>query len=1013
MAVFFSRRQSGQSESFGTTSSKGLATSGKYGSVGTAVFSNITHAIYWDVNGTATDLHPAGALRSEALGVNEYLGLLSPVTYYWTEVGDYTTSSGAVHACLWLSTAASVIDLHPSFGYTSTVAQSLFTSGITSGKFSGTVVGYGTTPSGITVPLLWTINSSSVSSVQDLSSFLPGFTSDARFVKTNGSTLVGNTLISGINHAFILGTFNQPAFVTPAQSLSTQVGVPYSYQVSATGIPIPTYSSTTLPSGLTLNSTTGLISGTPTQVGTTNGTITASHTSGASTNTRNQNFSIKVVTLPALPLTIVGSLAPEHGTGLHQALARGTDGNFYGTATSGGAGGGGTIFKMTADGTQTTLHDFGDGSTANDGAQPQGLSFGSDGALYGTTYTGGSSNKGTVFKFNQGSLSILRHFGDGSVNPDGANPAASLLQASDGNFYGVTKYGGTTSNGVSGGTIFSMTPTGTFNYVIPLAVSTVWKGFGPDTPLIEPTYTLGNRVVGTSYLGGSTSRGAAFSNSFTASAGGNFRNFGTPIPPFLGAQPHGPLTEGPMDGYFYGIASAWGTPFINYTGSSDTSIYGLGGWGTIYKITSSGTQTDIYNFGEGKVGNEGRNTGDPGAPLVLNSDGNFYGLTPAGGSMGKGCLFQTTPAGVTTVLHSFGDGTIPNDGEVPGPAFFQGTDGYIYGMTEKGGANGNGVIFKFLPNIAPSTISGTLLPSSIYVGISVSHTLTVTGTPTPTFSISGTLPPGLILSPAGVVSGTPTTTGTYSGTIFASNGVGTDSTKNFSYTVAQPSAPVITNGPPTTTGKVGVSFSFTYTKTGGPTPTFSVTSGALPPGLTLSTANGSITGKPTAPGTYTGTVTASNSQGSVTQNFSIVISDTYTTWATAHFSAAQINDATISGPNAMPQSDGVPNLLKYLYNIDPSHAMSEADKAALPVVAVETNSGDTYLTLTYRKNATAGGLTVNVQASPDLAAWTTASPPDLSQQMGTDPLTGDPIVKVGVKTSGAPKFYIRLNVTSP
>src|SRR3569833_241773 len=81
---------------------------------------------------------------------------------------------------------------------------------------------------------------------------------------------------------------------------------------------------------------------------------------------------------------------------ISSALVQGADGNFYGTASTGGPSSGyGSVFKIASDGTRTLLHVF----TGSDGSQPDGtLAFGSDGALYGTTTYGGSSNHGTVYK---------------------------------------------------------------------------------------------------------------------------------------------------------------------------------------------------------------------------------------------------------------------------------------------------------------------------------------------------------------------------------------------------------------------------------------------------------------------------------------------------------------------------------------------------------------------------------------------------------------------------------------
>ncbi len=177
--------------------------------------------------------------------------------------------------------------------------------------------------------------------------------------------------------------------------------------------------------------------------------------------------------------------------------------------------------------------------------------------------------------------------------------------------------------------------------------------------------------------------------------------------------------------------------------------------------------------------------------------------------------------------------------------------------------------FNVTVNQAP-TITSSPPPAAIVNGAySVSYT--TTGFPAPTFSVtSGALPTGLSLSTGGVISGTPTAAGTFTGTVTASNGIGTAATQNFSITVNQ--APAFTNGPPSGAGVLGTAYtSFTYTFTGAPAPTFTVTSGALPTGLSLSTG-GVISGTPTAAGTFTGTVTASNGIGTAaTQNFSITV----------------------------------------------------------------------------------------------------------------------------------------------
>jgi uncharacterized repeat protein (TIGR03803 family) len=141
-------------------------------------------------------------------------------------------------------------------------------------------------------------------------------------------------------------------------------------------------------------------------------------------------------------------------------LVEGLDGNFYGTTEGGGTYCGGTAFKVTPGGTLTTLYSFCSISGCPDGQDPTaGLVQGTDGNLYGTTFAGGlpldcDSACGTVFKITlEGTLTTLHTF-DGS---DGANPESPLFQATAGNFYGTTpQYG---ANGDD--TIFEITPTST------------------------------------------------------------------------------------------------------------------------------------------------------------------------------------------------------------------------------------------------------------------------------------------------------------------------------------------------------------------------------------------------------------------------------------------------------------------------------------------------------------------------------------------------------------------------
>jgi uncharacterized repeat protein (TIGR03803 family) len=180
---------------------------------------------------------------------------------------------------------------------------------------------------------------------------------------------------------------------------------------------------------------------------------------------------------PSGTLTTLYSFAVSDGASPYAGLVQGTDGNFYGTTDAGGTGGYGTVFKITPSGTLTTLHSF--PAFVGDGLYPDAaLVQGSDGNFYGTTNGGGASGSGTVFKITAGgTLTTLYSF----AWPDGQSPAAALIQGSDGNFYGTTYSGGAIC---SCGTVFKITPAGTLTTLHSFAGS---DGYSPAAALIQGT----------------------------------------------------------------------------------------------------------------------------------------------------------------------------------------------------------------------------------------------------------------------------------------------------------------------------------------------------------------------------------------------------------------------------------------------------------------------------------------------------------------------------------------------
>ena len=162
---------------------------------------------------------------------------------------------------------------------------------------------------------------------------------------------------------------------------------------------------------------------------------------------------------------------------------------------------------------------------------------------------------------------------------------------------------------------------------------------------------------------------------------------------FQGAGPTGLGTDAlaPISGLVVGSdGNLYGT--TREGGSQANAVTGSAGGGTVYTITPSGAESVLYSFPA--------NATDgwlPYAPLVLASDGNFYGTTYSGGAHGGsnggyGTIFRITPAGAYTQLYSFG--AAASDPINPMFALTEGGDGYLYGVTANGGARGAGAVFK-------------------------------------------------------------------------------------------------------------------------------------------------------------------------------------------------------------------------------------------------------------------------------------------------------------------------------
>jgi uncharacterized protein (TIGR03437 family) len=272
------------------------------------------------------------------------------------------------------------------------------------------------------------------------------------------------------------------------------------------------------------------------------------------------------------------------------------------------------------------------------------------------------------------------------VNFDGTNGTApnSIIQGSDGNFYGTTFIGGA----VGPGTVFKMTPGGTLTTLYSFSGP---DGGGPGGPISVGGLLQGQdgNLYGTTFGGG----GPALAGTvFKITTGGTLTTLYAFQHQADGYEPTGALAQGP-DGTLYG-----------------TTFQGGGGCGSVYSVTADGAFSSLFPFCSDNSDPEYVNGVDPLGGLVRGADGNLYGTTTAGGAFDNGEIFQITPSGALTVLYSFG--TTLAQAFYP-ITVFQASDGNFYGATDWNGlttTNGTcpgqacGTIFKLAPGGTLTTL---------------------------------------------------------------------------------------------------------------------------------------------------------------------------------------------------------------------------------------------------------------------------------------------------------------------
>jgi uncharacterized repeat protein (TIGR03803 family) len=284
-------------------------------------------------------------------------------------------------------------------------------------------------------------------------------------------------------------------------------------------------------------------------------------------------------------------------------------GNLYGVTNLGGAYEG-TVYEVTRTGAKTTLYNF--GTVSGDGESPVGgVILDSQGNLYGATMNGGAYGSGMIYKISSGgNETILHSFGGPYGNSvDGYLPQAGVILDKSGNIYGTTGYGGDNDEGV----VFEFSASGVYTILYEMA-----PNGGPALPYASLLLGPKGVLYGTTFAGGADDLGTVFS--LTPSGSGSWTvdtlySFSTTV------------GDKPLSGVLARNGMLYGT----------TSAKGESGFGSVFELDGSGILRTLTNFSGTGTGSE------PAGNLLMDSDGNLYGVGFEGGTFGGGVVYKITP----------------------------------------------------------------------------------------------------------------------------------------------------------------------------------------------------------------------------------------------------------------------------------------------------------------------------------------------------------------------------------
>ena len=647
-----------------------------------------------------------------------------------------------------------------------------------------------------------------------------------------------------------------------------------------------------------------------------------------------------------------------------------------------------------------------------------GVTFDSQGNMYGTTAQGGPSfnpigsngilnyGLGTLWKYSPGAglTSLFSFSGSTSPSNNGYRPLMPLVMDGQGNLYGTTYYGGNDflpdNSHFGWGTVFKYSSAGQFSTLHefsgpeganPVGVlldsqanlwGTTWQGGLGWNP------TLGNFGLGTIFeysSGGTLTNPLLFS---TTNGGGNAA---AGLTADGQGNYYGTTYEGGTNGFGtlfqYDSATNQLTTLVNFTrtnGSLPAATVTLDGQGNVYGTTyQGGSHSSASNYCCGTVWKYSLSTGAlttlvsfdgdtvpadgmfPQGGVTLDSNGNLYGSTVGGGTFGDGIVYEHSSADVLSTLVTFSG---PNGWSPEGNLVFD-SAGNLYGTTNQGGSSGYGTVFKLTPNTGGGTCSGltlsslTLNPTTVQDGGTSEGTVTLSAAAPTGGTVVGlssnssfALVPANVTAPAGSSSATLTVT-TKSGVLSNTSVVITAALGNSTAQASMTITPAYTVTVSSLTLNPG-------SVRGGSASRGTVTlSGAAPSGgVVVSLASGSSSAS--VPGSVT--VTA----GATTASFTVTTTSVTTT-TTAVITATLGSSSMQASLTISPQATATLSSL----TLNPTRVSGGNNSTGTVTLTAAAPSGGAVVTLSSRNTSV-----VTVPSSVTVEAGTTSASFTVSTQ---------------------------------